>query len=106
MSANYRLEKRPFSLKKQHAKALTATDGKIREFCSWLTERGFFDDGVLIVMSDHGQGRGIGGHGYWGRGEVYVPFIAMGKGVPRGVRRLEERSLMDVTPTVSRILSL
>lgn len=94
------------SLGDDYKRALEATDAKIREFTHWLQARGFFDDGILIVMSDHGQGRGIGGHGYWGKGEVEVPFLAYGKGVPRGVRRIEQRSLLDVTPTIAHALGV
>lgn len=94
------------SLGADYRRAIEATDAQIRKFCEWLESRRFFDDGVLFVTSDHGQGRGIGGHGYWGRGEVEVPFLVYGPGagVPQGSIVLERRTVMDVAPTVAAIL--
>jgi hypothetical protein len=89
-----------------YRQAIMGTDAAIGELAAWLEPRGFFKDGVLLVTSDHGQGRGIGGHGYWGKGEVEVPFIAYGAKVPKGVKRVEQRSLMDVTPTIAAVLGV
>jgi glycosyltransferase involved in cell wall biosynthesis len=51
------------------------------------------------VWSDHGQGRGIGGHGHWTSTERYVPCIWWGEGVPAAPRR-DEVSVMDVAATL------
>ena len=57
-----------------------------------------------MVTSDHGQGRGIGGHGHLTEPERRVPFIAWGEGVPHGVRIEDARSLLDVAPTLAYYL--
>ena len=41
----------------------------------------------MILMADHGQGRGIGGHGHMDWGERPVPFVVWGPGaVPGAIR--------------------
>lgn len=89
-----------------YLKAIESTDEAIGSFVKWLGGRGFFKDGLVMVTSDHGQGRGIGGHGYWGAGERDVPFIVYGANVPAGLLRTEQRSLMDVKPTICGVLGI
>ncbi len=43
-------------------------------------ERGKLDGATVILMADHGQGRGIGGHGHLDWGERPVPFVVWGEG--------------------------
>lgn len=92
------------SLGDDYLKAMEKADRDIGDFLKFLDLDNFFDDGVLLIMADHGQGRGIGGHGYWGKGEELVPMIIYGKGVPAGFISRKERSVMDVAPTILRVL--
>src|SRR5215218_5432794 len=52
---------------------LAATDERIAEFLDFLEARDRLRDATVIVMADHGQGRGIGGHGHLDWGETPVP---------------------------------
>jgi hypothetical protein len=79
---------------------IESTDRELESLVSWLGERWGGLDGVTIgVLSDHGQGRGIGGHGHWTPTERLVPCIWWGEGVPAAPLR-DEVSVMDVAPTL------
>ena len=47
-------------------------------------------------MADHGQGRGIGGHGHLDWGERPVPFVVWGAGAPPGRMSREPRSVLEL----------
>ncbi len=80
---------------------IESTDRELESLVDWLSDRWGGLDGVTIgVLSDHGQGRGIGGHGHWTPTERYVPCIWWGQGVPDQSLR-PEVSVMDVTATLS-----
>ena len=51
-----------------------------------VRERGYLEDTAVILMADHGRGRGIGAHGHLSEGERFVPFTMWGSGVARGRR--------------------
>jgi hypothetical protein len=79
---------------------IESTDRELEALVSWLSLQWGGLDGVTIgVLSDHGQGRGIGGHGHWTPTERYVPCIWWGAGVPSLPLR-PEVSVMDVTATL------
>lgn len=85
----------------EYRTAIEATDGELERLVAWLEERWGGLEGVTIgVLSDHGQGRGIGGHGYWTSTERHVPCIWWGAGVPTAPRR-DEVTVMDVATTVA-----
>ncbi len=48
----------------------------------------------MILMADHGQGRGIGGHGHMDWGERPVPFVVWGPGAVPGAINREPRSVL------------
>ena len=66
---------------------LAETDRHVGDFLAFLEERGRLDGATVILMADHGQGRGIGGHGHLDWGERPVPFVVWGEGA-RARRRL------------------
>src|SRR3954453_4440165 len=67
---------------------IEATDERVGELLEFLRERGKLDGATVILMADHGQGRGIGGHGHLDWGERPVPFVVWGQGaVPGAVSR-------------------
>jgi hypothetical protein len=79
---------------------IESTDRELESLVGWLSERWGGLDGVTIgVLSDHGQGRGIGGHGHWTPTERLVPCLWWGFGVPDAPLR-PHVSVMDVTPTL------
>jgi hypothetical protein len=79
---------------------IESTDRELESLVDWLAERWGGLDGVTIgVLSDHGQGRGIGGHGHWTPTERLVPCLWWGEGVPAAPLR-GEVSVMDVAPTL------
>ena len=83
---------------------IEATDRKIEEFLVWCRERGYLEDATVLITSDHGQGKWIGGHGHMSPEETYVPCIMWGSGVDQTGTFDKLRSVMDVAPTISYFL--
>lgn len=80
---------------------IESTDAELERLVAALAERWGGLDGVTIgVLADHGQGRGIGGHGHWSPTERLVPCIWWGHGVPAEPLR-EEVSILDVAATLA-----
>jgi hypothetical protein len=85
----------------EYLEHIEATDRELAALVDWLAERWGGLDGVTIgVVSDHGQGRGIGGHGHWTEPERWVPCIWWGFGVPASPMR-DEVSILDVAATLA-----
>ena len=59
---------------------LEQSDRRVGDLLAWLAECGRLEDATVMVMADHGQGRGIGGHGHLDWGESPVPFLVWGRG--------------------------
>ena len=57
-------------------------------------------------MADHGQGRGIGGHGHLDWGERPVPFVVWGEGARPGTVSREPRSVCELAQTISSLLGV
>jgi arylsulfatase A-like enzyme len=82
------------------------TDRLIEGFMSWCEDRGYLDDSALILMADHGQGKGIGAHGHLSEGERFVPFAMWGSGVAEGRTISEPGSILDLAPTICYLLGI
>ena len=67
----------------------------------FLDERGKLDDATVILMADHGQGRGIGGHGHLDWGERPVPFVVWGAGAR--ARRGQPRAALGLRAGADRL---
>ncbi len=80
------------------------TDRIVEEFVTWCHSNGFMDDTRLIITSDHGQGKGIGGHGHLTESERRVPFIAVGQDIGQGQIVHDAKHLTDVAPTILQLL--
>ena len=65
---------------REYIDQLEQTDRHIGDFLAFLGERGKLDGATVILMADHGQGRGIGGHGHLDWGESPVPVRGLGRG--------------------------
>jgi hypothetical protein len=85
---------------------LADTDRHVGDFLEFLDEHGRLDGATVILMADHGQGRGIGGHGHLDWGERPVPFVIWGEGAVPGAVVDEPRSVLEVAQTVARLLGV
>jgi arylsulfatase A-like enzyme len=90
---------------------LRVLDQKIGELMDQLKERGKFDNTLIIITSDHGEG--FGEHGLYLHGqslyrqETHVPLIMFGpKNIPAGKHVPQPVSLRDVAATVVDQLGL
>jgi hypothetical protein len=89
---------------REYLDQLAATDLRIAEFLDFLGDR--LDGASVILMADHGQGRGIGGHGHLDWGETPVPFVVWGAGaVPGGVCE-RPASVLELAGTLARLLGV
>jgi glycosyl transferase family 2/type I phosphodiesterase/nucleotide pyrophosphatase/sulfatase-like protein len=85
---------------------LAETDRRVGEFLVFLAERGKLDSAAVILMADHGQGRGIGGHGHLDWGERPVPFVVWGEGSIPGTVSRERRSVAELATTIAALLGV
>jgi Glycosyl transferase family 2/Type I phosphodiesterase / nucleotide pyrophosphatase len=90
----------------EYLEQLAETDGHVGDFLAFLEARGKLDGATVILMADHGQGRGIGGHGHLDWGERPVPLVVWGEGAQAGAISREPRSVLEVAATVSRLLGV
>ncbi len=86
------------------------TDSELGKFISFLKEKGLYDNSLIVVAADHGEG--LGDHGEDGHGmflyetTIHVPLIIR---APRPFARRaigETVELVDVAPTVLDLLAL
>ncbi|MGH2941606.1 MAG: alkaline phosphatase family protein [Solirubrobacteraceae bacterium] len=91
---------------REYLDQLEETDRHVADFLAWLGERGKLDDATVILMADHGQGRGIGGHGHLDWGETPVPFIVHGAGAAPGTVSHEPHNVCELAATVSALLGV
>jgi hypothetical protein len=85
---------------------LAETDRHVGDFLAFLEERGSLEDATVILMADHGQGRGIGGHGHLDWGERPVPFVVWGAGAVPGTVGREQRSVCELAATIAHLLGV
>ena len=85
---------------------LAETDRHVGGFLDFLDESGRLDGATVILMADHGQGRGIGGHGHLDWGERPVPFVVRGTGALPGTVSREPRSVLELAATIARLLGV
>ncbi len=85
---------------------LAETDDRVGDFLAFLAERGKLEDATVILMADHGQGRGIGGHGHMDWGETPVPFVVWGRGAVAGAVSSRPRSVCELAVTISQLLGV
>ncbi len=90
----------------EYLEQLAETDRHVGHFLSFLEESGRLEGATVILMADHGQGRGIGGHGHLDWGERPVPFVVWGAGAVPGAISHEPRSVLELAPTVARLLGV
>jgi hypothetical protein len=90
----------------EYVERIEITDGLIEEFMGWREERGYLQNAAVILMADHGQGRGIGAHGHLSEGERFVPFAMWGSGIVKGRVVSELHSILDLAPSIGYLLGV
>jgi uncharacterized membrane protein YbhN (UPF0104 family) len=90
----------------EYLRQIEDTDRVVEEFLSWCRTGGYLDGATVLIIADHGQGIGIGGHGHMSRTEINVPCIMWGAGVPAGDKVTERKSIMDIGATISYLLGV
>jgi hypothetical protein len=85
---------------------LAETDRHVGDFLAFLGELGRLDGATVILMADHGQGRGIGGHGHLDWGESPVPFVVWGEGAAPGAIDAQPRSVLELAQTIAALLGV
>jgi hypothetical protein len=90
----------------EYLEQIAATDRHVGDFLAFLGERGKLDGATVILMADHGQGRGIGGHGHLDWGERPVPFVVWGEGAVPGTVSREPRSVAELATTLAELLGV
>jgi len=85
---------------------LAETDRHVGDFLAFLHERGKLEDATVILMADHGQGRGIGGHGHLDWGERPVPFVVWGAGAAPAAVGRQRRSVCELAATIAKLLGV
>ena len=88
----------------EYLEQIAATDRHVGGFLDFLDESGRLEGATVILMADHGQGRGIGGHGHLDWGERPVPFVVWGEGARPGTISREPRSVLELSATIARLL--
>ncbi len=97
-------------LESQYDGAIAYIDDQLKRVFDDLRERGLFEQSLVIVTSDHGEG--FGDHGTFGHGHgvyqdaVHAPLIVKVPGQREGRRIATPVSLVDVMPTVLAALGL
>jgi hypothetical protein len=90
----------------EYVERIEITDRLIEEFMRWCEEHGYLDGTAVILMADHGQGRGIGAHGHLSEGERFVPFAMWGEGIAYGRTVENSSSILDLAPTICYLLGV
>ena len=87
------------------------TDSLIGDFRTALEQRGLFDESVVVLTSDHGEGLGDHGESYHGffvyDSTVHVPLIVrLPGGVEAGRTVADAVSHVDIAPTLAQLVNL
>jgi arylsulfatase A-like enzyme len=89
---------------------VATADDQVRQLFEELERRGFLENALVVVISDHGEefvehGRTSHGRTLYEE-SVHVPFIVVGPGIAAGRRVAENVSLIDLAPTLVDLLGL
>ncbi len=90
---------------------MAKTDAEIGRFLDALRDADLYDDTLVVVVADHGEGlweHGEETHGFFGfDSTIRVPFVVRDpRGDRRGERSPEVVSVVDVYPTLAEALEL
>lgn len=91
---------------REYLDQVAETDRRVDELLGWLERQGKLEQATVVLMADHGQGRGIGGHGHLDWGESPVPFAVQGAGAVPGAVSREPRSVLELAATIAALLGV
>jgi len=98
------------SLREQYDTAVRYTLAQVAELFDELDRRGRFENALVVLTADHGEElfeHGGFSHGYSLHGEaLHVPLMLKLPGQRSSLRRAEDVSLADLTPTLLELLAL
>ncbi len=116
-AADFMKGKAPSPDREQVADIVALYDAEIRyvdtcvgELLHELEDRELFEDGLVIVSSDHGES--LGEHGVWMHGrslyesEVRIPLIVKWPGQTRGERIHTPVQAIDIMPTIADVVGI
>ncbi len=88
---------------------IATADALVGRFFDFLRRRGLYDEALIIVLSDHGEGLGDHGEAKHGlllyRETLHVPLLVKLPGGERGGERVTApAALVDVLPTVAEVV--
>jgi arylsulfatase A-like enzyme len=92
------------TLRRNYLSEVSYTDALLGELLAGLKKRGFLEESIVVVTSDHGEE--FREHGKWLHGNglyqevVRVPLLVRAPGIESGTRVAEPVSLIDVAPTI------
>lgn len=90
----------------EYLQKIQESDELVQDFYQWLEKRGSMEDTAFLIMADHGQGNGIGGHGHLDTGERFVPFFLHGPMIQKGKVIQEKKSIVSLASTISTLLGV
>jgi arylsulfatase A-like enzyme len=88
----------------QYDGGIAYDDSQIGALVAWLKDRGLYDNTLIMITGDHGEG--LGDHDLWGHGAttfedvVYVPLLVKYPGQTQARRLEESAGHIDILPTV------
>ena len=90
-----------------YAEGVRSVDAQLQEFSSFLAEEGLYEDSLIVVWSDHGEG--LGHHEDWLHSELYDGTIRCAllmkiPGVDGGRRIGSVVSSVDIAPTLLELV--
>lgn len=88
---------------------ITYMDRELGRVFDALRERGLWEDAVVVVTADHGEG--LGDHDWWTHGVLYqeqvrVPLLLRAAGLPAGGEVGATVRTIDIVPTVAELIGL
>jgi arylsulfatase A-like enzyme/Tfp pilus assembly protein PilF len=90
---------------------VAAADAVVGELMAELVDLGIYDDAIIVVLSDHGEG--LGDHGYVEHGfllyreDIQVPlFLKLPGQQLGGTRQAADAQLVDLYPTIAELVGL
>jgi len=98
------------ALSRLHDAGIRQLDAELAHFFEQLDARGWLDQSLIVVTSDHGEefmehGRVLHTRSHYDE-LMHVPLILRGPALPRGRRIATPVSLVDVAPTAASLLGV
>jgi glucan phosphoethanolaminetransferase (alkaline phosphatase superfamily) len=89
---------------------VTQADATIREIFGALAKKGYLQNSIVVILSDHGEGLGERGKASFGHGSLYQEFIRIPLLIydesPTNYANLKFATQIDVAPTIVDRLGL